>query len=66
MEDKELLELFKRFGDVESARIIKSRESGKSMGYGFVVMPDDFDAQIAIKEVNGKVIKERPLRVKIA
>ena len=66
MKDEELLDLFSRFGDVDSARIIKSRDTGRSMGYGFVIMPDDFDAQKAIEGINGKIIKERPLRVKIA
>jgi len=66
MKDEELRKLFERFGEVESARIIHNKETGRSQGYGFVVMPDDLDAQKAIEEINGKIIQGRDLRVKIA
>lgn len=66
MTDDELRELFERFGTVESARIIRNKETRRSMGYAFVVMPDELEAQNAINEINGKIIKERELRVKIA
>ena len=42
------------FGTVEKAYIIPDRETGKSKGFGFVVMSNDADAQAAISALNGK------------
>jgi cold-inducible RNA-binding protein len=53
--DKESLEaLFSMFGTVEKAYIIVDHETGRSKGYGFVVMSNDAEAQAAIKALNGK------------
>ena len=46
--------LFSMFGTVEKAYIIPDGQTGKSKGYGFVVMSDDSQAQAAIKALNGK------------
>lgn len=59
--DADLKELFEKFGEVSSAKVITDRETGRSRGFGFVEMPDDDDAQKAITELNetdfnGKVI----------
>ena len=40
------------YGTVESVKIIKDRETGKSKGFGFVEMPDDEAAKKAIAELN--------------
>jgi len=50
-------------GAVDSAKIIMDRESGRSTGCGFVEMPDDSEAQAAIKELNEAMMNGRPLRV---
>jgi len=53
--NQESLELlFSVFGTVEKAYIITDRETGKSKGFGFVVMSNDADAQAAIAALNGK------------
>lgn len=53
--DQESLEaLFSVFGTVEKAYIITDHETGKSKGFGFVVMSNDADAQAAIAALNGK------------
>jgi cold-inducible RNA-binding protein len=46
--------LFSVFGKVEKAYIITDRETGKSKGFGFVVMSNDAEAQAAIAALNGK------------
>lgn len=50
--DDELRELFERFGEVASARIIMDKFSGKSRGFAFVEMPNDQEAQEAISQLN--------------
>jgi len=61
--DKELEELFAEQGKVESAVVIKDRDSGQSKGFGFVEMTDIADAQKAIKELNGKELSGRSIMV---
>jgi len=56
-------EMFQAFGDVESVKIIKDRFSGRSKGFGFVEMPNNSEADKAIKALNGKVIEKRPVKV---
>ena len=63
MTDDELRNLFTEFGEVASARIIMDKMTDRSKGFGFVEMPDKAAAEKAIREVNGKDIGGRPLRV---
>ena len=58
-----LKELFGEYGQVESASVIVDRISGRSRGFGFVVMPDDAEAQKAIAELNEKDCDGRALKV---
>jgi RNA recognition motif-containing protein len=44
---------FAALGDVESAKIIMDRDSGRSKGFGFVEMADDGAADNAINSLNG-------------
>ena len=60
--DEELQEAFAKFGAVNSAVVIKDRETGRSRGFGFVEM-DGSDADKAIEEMNGQNMGSRPLRV---
>lgn len=61
--DSELHDLFAAYGEVQSASIIKDRDSGRSKGFGFVEMPDAEAAKRAIEEINGKEVGGRNLRV---
>jgi len=63
VKEEELKEFFSSCGEVESARIISNRHTGRSKGFGFVVMPDEAEANKAIEELNGKDMKGRPLTV---
>lgn len=61
--EQDLETAFKEFGAVASARIVTDRFSGRSRGFGFVEMPSDTEAQIAIQRLNGKDLKGRTLTV---
>jgi RNA recognition motif-containing protein len=63
IDDDLLRELFAEFGDVTSANVIMDKFSGRSKGFGFVEMPNDSDAESAIKALNEKEVKGRNLRV---
>mgnify|MGYP000868951778 CR=1 FL=1 len=61
--DEDLNTLFAPFGEVESARVIIDRETGRSRGFGFVEMADDEQALAAIEGLNGSDFQGRPLTV---
>lgn len=61
--DDDLRELFEPFGQVEGARVIMDRETGRSRGFGFVQMPSNEEANQAIQNLNGQDMDGRPLRV---
>ena len=61
--DDDLREMFQSFGEVEGARVILDRETGRSRGFGFVQMPNAEEANQAIQSLNGSDYNGRPLRV---
>ena len=61
--EEDLRLTFEQFGQVESATIIKDRDSGRSKGFGFVEMPSKAEGQSAIDGLNGKELKGRALKV---
>ncbi|MCP4642748.1 MAG: RNA-binding protein [bacterium] len=58
-----LREAFERFGQVEDARVITDRETGRSRGFGFVEMPDDSEGQKAISDLNDTDLQGRSIKV---
>jgi len=61
--DDDLRELFSEFGEVRSASVISDKATGQSKGFGFVEMKDNSAADTAIKDLNGKQVKGRALKV---
>lgn len=64
--EDQLRELFAGVGTVESATIIKDRDTDRSKGFGFVEMATDQEAQAAIKGLNGKELDGRNIIVNVA
>ena len=61
--DADLQTAFAAFGKVTSATVLMDKETGRSRGFGFVVMADQTEAQAAIDGLNGRDLDGRPLRV---
>ena len=61
--DEDLKATFVAFGQVESARVVKDRDTGRSRGFGFVEMPSKPEAEAALKGLNGKDVGGRALTV---
>ena len=61
--DQELRQLFEEYGTVESTSVIIDKFTGKSRGFGFVVMPDKAQADAAIVAVNQKDVRGRKLKI---
>jgi RNA recognition motif-containing protein len=60
--EDELNGLFSQFGPVESVTIINDRDTGRSKGFGFVVM-ETAEADKAIEQLNGSEFNGRNLTV---
>ena len=61
--DSDLQNLFEPHGAVQSAQVIKDRDTGRSKGFGFVEMDSDQQAQAAIQALNGHEANGRTLTV---
>jgi RNA recognition motif-containing protein len=64
--DDRLREVFAQYGTVESAQVIKDRDSGMSKGFAFVEMAKPEEAQAAIAALNDKDLDGRIITVSIA
>lgn len=61
--DDQLRDHFSQAGTVESAAVIKDRDSGRSKGFGFVEMSTDAEATKAIEMFNGQELDGRAMVV---
>ncbi len=61
--EEDLRTAFSEFGELENVTIIKDKYSGHSKGFGFVEMPDNSEADKAIKALNGRQFQGRPIKV---
>jgi len=61
--EDDLKAAFSQFGEVSSASIIMDRMSGQSKGFGFVEMPDNSEADEAIKALNESALNGRNIKV---
>jgi cold-inducible RNA-binding protein len=63
---EDLQSLFEQFGQVDSAKVVFDKETGRSRGFAFVEMPNDEEAQEAINNLNETNVDGRTIVVKKA
>jgi len=61
--DDEVRDIFSPYGEISSVSIIKDKYSGQSKGFGFVEMPNQAEAEEAIKALNESDLKGRNIKV---
>lgn len=61
--DDDLQQAFSAYGNVNSAKVMMERDTGRSKGFGFVEMGSDAEAQSAIEGMNGQSLGGRSLVV---
>lgn len=64
--EEDLKQVFEEYGTVNSVKIIKDRETGKSKGFGFVEITNEADARKAIEELNEAEFEGRQMVIKEA
>ncbi|KAL3316588.1 RNA-binding protein 42 [Cichlidogyrus casuarinus] len=62
--DETLIKVFSRFSSFKKAKVVIDKRTRESRGYGFVSFghPDDFTR--AMREVNGKFVGNRPIKLR--
>ncbi|MEI6092186.1 MAG: RNA-binding protein [bacterium] len=61
--DATLNELFSKYGEVVSAKVITDADSGRSKGFGFIEMSTTDAAQKAIEALDNKELDGRNIKV---
>ena len=64
--DETLTSLFAAHGQVDRAKVVTDRETGRSRGFAFVTINDENVANAAIAALNGKDMEGRALTVRKA
>jgi len=62
-EEAQLEQLFSTLGQVESVKLVRDRETGRSRGFGFVEMADDATGRAACEQLNQRELDGRRLTV---
>jgi RNA recognition motif-containing protein len=61
--EDDLRDAFAAFGQISRVSVITDKLSGQSKGFGFVEMPDNSQADAAIKALNDQDFKGRRMKV---
>jgi RNA recognition motif-containing protein len=59
----DLDELFRGYGKIVSVKVWRNSKTGDSLGYGFVEIQDDYQAERAINVLNNTLWRGKRLRV---
>lgn len=64
--EDDLRSLFRQVGDVLDVRIVRDRRSGRSKGYGFVIMSALSEADTAVSRLNNSECNGLKLTVSLS
>ena len=64
--DNDLVEMFSEHGSVTAANVVLDRDTGRSRGFGFVVMANRKDATRVIDRLDGSELDGRNIVVNVA
>jgi hypothetical protein len=62
--DDVLSAAFRKYPSFQMARVVRDKHSHKSKGYGFVSFKDPWDMTKALREMQGKYVGNRPIKVR--
>jgi RNA recognition motif-containing protein len=63
MSDNEFRQIFEPLGPIESIKLIRDKNNGQSLCYGFVNYKSTSDAESAIKTLNGLKLQNKTIKV---
>ena len=62
--DDVLSHAFQKYPSFQMARVVRDRNSSKTKGYGFVSFKDPWDMTKALREMQGKYVGNRPIKIR--
>jgi RNA recognition motif-containing protein len=62
--DDVLFKAFSAYPSMQRARVVFDKRSGRTKGYGFVSFKDPEDYRKAMREMNGKYVGSRPVKLR--
>eukprot|EP00096_Caligus_rogercresseyi_P006271 TRINITY_DN22599_c0_g1_i1.p1 TRINITY_DN22599_c0_g1~~TRINITY_DN22599_c0_g1_i1.p1 ORF type:complete len:270 (+),score=102.03 TRINITY_DN22599_c0_g1_i1:116-925(+) len=62
--DEVLSRTFSRYSSFLKAKVVRDKRSNKTKGYGFVSFRDPMDFTRAMREMNGKYVGSRPIKMR--
>ncbi|GLJ43538.1 hypothetical protein SUGI_0905480 [Cryptomeria japonica] len=62
--DEVLTKAFSRYANFNMARVVRDKRTGKTKGYGFVSFSTPSELALALKEMNGKYVGNRPIKLR--
>jgi hypothetical protein len=62
--DDALIRAFNKYPSFQKAKVVRDKRSGKTRGYGFVSFKDSQDYIRAMREMNGKYVGNRPIKLR--
>ena len=62
--DEVLARTFGRYSSFQKAKVIRDKRTNKTKGFGFVSFKDPSDFTRAMREMNGKYVGSRPIKMK--
>jgi RNA recognition motif-containing protein len=62
--DDVLTRTFSKYPSFVKAKVVKDKRTGKTKGYGFVSFKDPKDYVKAVREMNGKYVGSRPIKLR--
>lgn len=66
MYEEQFHTLFEPYGSIVNWKLVRDKATGTSLGYGFVMYSTKASAEVAIRELNGKSIRGKHLKVAFA
>ena len=64
--DEDVKEAFAAYGNVVSAKVVRYQDTGRSKGFGFVEYETVAEAETAKKELDGKEVLGRAIKIDFA
>jgi RNA recognition motif-containing protein len=66
MTDEDLGKLFSTYGTVSESKVVIDKATRRSKGFGFVEMPNQAEGDEAIRQLDGKEVDGRNIKVNVA
>ncbi|CAH8852841.1 unnamed protein product [Trichobilharzia szidati] len=66
MTQEEVKALFSSIGEVESCKLVREKVTGESLGYAFVKYINPYEAEKAIRTLNGLRLQNKTIKVSLA